>query len=565
MIHPSLLNRCRRAAIGALLSAAIALLPACSSSNDKRPLVLVSAPLGAYAGLAKTVKVTVTVDGVPVATTTVSAADDPTTGDIGVYLPSGTSGDAAVVVLVTDANGCLVASGGSTATVKVSPGETTGQVTITLSAATGSCAADGGTSDSGPDAAESSPDVSVHDGLPGPELPPVVADGSSVADTPPGGAQDAPAADKPNPDVAAGPDAATDAKADAQPSTLNVFGNCTPYTHSVKDSTGAIEDWGIRGFAFSPDGKVLVSMGEDGRAKVWNITAAGLQETSSGLVFTGYSDLSGAISPDGHYIAVGDKESLVTVYDLPVSLQYGSASTVTTFPPGDTLSATLRPTLLQFTNDGGHLIAMYRAADSPNPNQFVVWNLGTNAMDRLVSYDYSDEPMAILPGAYTDAMWVASSTITTTDAGDDESVVTLVDLATPAPRSKAQFTVPGDINAITFSPDGTTLAIATDQGEVGLWDITTKSSITRLGSPLIAASSAANSAYSLAYTADGKYLAMGTGDLFGSSTVRLQSLQPRMSLQKTIDYIPWSLAFSPDGQALAIGERDLGVLLYCKN
>jgi len=186
-------------------------------------------------------------------------------------------------------------------------------------------------------------------------------------------------------------------------------------------------------------------------------------------------------------------------------------------------------------------------------------------MDRLVSYDYSDEPMAILPGAYTDSMWVASSAIVTTDAGDDESVVTLVDLATPAPRSKAQFTVPGDINVIAFSPDGTTLAIATDQGEVGLWDITTKSSITRLGSPLIAASSAANSAYSLAYTADGKYLAMGTGDLFGSSTVRLQSLQPRMSLQKTIDYIPWSLAFSPDGQALAIGERDLGVILYCKN
>jgi WD40 repeat protein len=144
-------------------------------------------------------------------------------------------------------------------------------------------------------------------------------------------------------------------------------------------------------------------------------------------------------------------------------------------------------------------------------------------------------------------------------------VVTLVDLATPAPRSKAQFTVPGDINVIAFSPDGTTLAIGTDQGEVGLWDITTKSSITRLGSPLIAASSAANSAYSLAYTADGKYLAMGTGDFYGSSTVRLQSLQPRMSLQKTIDYLPWSLAFSPDGQALAIGERDFGVIIYCKN
>jgi WD40 repeat protein len=95
---------------------------------------------------------------------------------------------------------------------------------------------------------------------------------------------------------------------------------------------------------------------------------------------------------------------------------------------------------------------------------------------------------------------------------------------------------------------------------VSLWDITTKSNIVRLGSPLIAASTSYSSAYALAYTPDGKYLAAGLFDF----TVRLVNLQPKVALQKSLDYLPWSLAFAPDGLGLAIGERDLGVLLYCR-
>jgi WD40 repeat protein len=357
-----------------------------------------------------------------------------------------------------------------------------------------------------------------------------------------------------------GPDLGPDGPVDAPLTTMNVLSNCKAYTHSTKDSTGAIEDWGIRQLAFSPDGANLISFGEDGRAKLWNVTAAGLVEPASGLVFKGgQNSVYGTISQDGNYVAVGDGNSEVTVYDLAVSIKYGAPSTKWSLP-ASALSVVLDPPqVIQFTTDGGHLVVAYKAYSPPAANPFAVWDLGTQKIVRLVNYDNKDLPMAVLPGSYTSSMWVASVATGTTDAGADFSTVTLMDVSQASP-SKAQVTIDGDVYSMAFSPDGTTLAIGFYSGEVSLWDITTKSNIVRLGSPLIAASTSYSSAYALAYTPDGKYLAAGLFDF----TVRLVNLQPKVALQKSLDYIPWSVAFAPDGLGLAVGERDYGVLLYCR-
>jgi WD40 repeat protein len=217
------------------------------------------------------------------------------------------------------------------------------------------------------------------------------------------------------------------------------------------------------------------------------------------------------------------------------------------------------PLVIQFTTDGGHLVVAYKAYGPPDANPFAVWDLGTQKIVRLVNYENADKPMAVLPGSYPGSMWVASVAIGTTDAGADISTVTLMDVSQASP-SKAQVTLDGKVYSMAFSPDGTTLAIGFYSGEVSLWDITTKSNIVRLGSPLVAGTSDSNSAYALAYTPDGKFLAAGLFDF----TVRLVNLQPKVALQKAIDFLPWSLAFTPDGLGLAVGERDNGVLLYCR-
>ena len=577
------ISRYGRIAAGALFAAALALLPACGS-KDQRPLVLVDAPLGTYAASGATVKVTVVLDnGGQVTEKVVSAAQD-SSGKLGVYLPAGSGGTATVTVEILDASGCVIAHG-TFSSVAVKAGETSAVASINLLVA-GPCGRDGG-ADSAP---PPSPDGGVADGpggetamivdtrlsaLDGPggsiDVEPAGADGpgldlvspsdakTDVAIQTPDAPEDVPHVDLPaGPD--AGPDLGPDGTVDAPPTTMNVLANCKAYTHSTMDSKGAIEDWGIRQLAFFPDGANLISFGEDGRAKLWNVTAAGLAEAPSGLVFKGgQNSVYGTISQDGNYVAVGDGNSEVTVYDLAVSIKYGAPSTKWSLPASALPVVLDPPQVIQFTTDGGHLVVAYKAYSPPDANPFAVWDLGTQKIVRLVNYDNNDLPMAVLPGSYTSSMWVASVATGTTDAGADFSTVTLMDVSQASP-SKAQVTIDGDVYSMAFSPDGTTLAIGFYSGEVSLWDITTKSNIVRLGSPLIAASTSYSSAYALAYTPDGKYLAAGLFDF----TVRLVNLQPKVALQKSLDYLPWSLAFAPDGLGLAIGERDLGVLLYCR-
>jgi WD40 repeat protein len=370
------------------------------------------------------------------------------------------------------------------------------------------------------------------------------------------------------PDLPVGPDLGPDSAVDVPPTTttMNILANCTAYTHTQKDSTGVIEDWAVYQVAFTPDGKTLISFGEDGRAKVWNVTVTGLAAPANGLEFasTNYG-LNGAISPDGKYVAVSDKFSEVTVYDLPTSMQYGAPSVKWSLPVGALSVSTGYVDVVQFTSDGAHLVTAYKAYSSPDPNQFVVWELGTQTIARHLDYAYNDRPLAVFPGSYTGAMWVASAARISGDAGGYVSTVTLMDVSQASP-TKAQFTVPGYVNNMAFSPDGTTLALAFDSGEVSLWDITNKSNMTRLGSPLVAASTSSTiSAYALGYTNDGKYLAAGIGDSWGSANkLSLVQLQQKTALQKTLNFYPWAAVFSPDGLGLAVGESNQGVLLYCR-
>jgi len=584
MICSELNSRLGRAVAGALFAAALAMVPACGS-KDERPLVVVDVPLGTYAGAGTTVKVTVVLDSSQVTELSVPSTDVGS-AKIGVYLPSGSSGSATVTVSVSDASGCVIASGSSSAAVAVKAGEISAPVSITLLPA-GPCVGDGSippTVDGGavdgpgvdaPGAADTQP--AALDG------PAVVVDTHPLATEVPAldsapfadakadvvipaldGAVDVSTPDLPA-DLPPGPDLGPDGPVDAPPTTMNVLANCTPYTHSKKDSAGVAQDWGVYQTAFTPDGKILISFGEDGRAKVWNVSATGLSEPSSGLVFTSPKlvALNGAISQDGKYVAVGDRNSEMIIYDLPASIQYGAPSKKWSLPASAMTVSTGYPDVMQFTSDGGHLVVAYRAYSKPDPNQFVVWELATQTIARHVDYTYGDRPLAVLPGGYPGTMWVASAATISGDAGY-VSTVTLMDVSQAAP-SKAQFTVSGSVENMAFSPDGTTLAIAFDTGEVSQWDITVKSSISRLGSPLVAApTSGSPSAYALAYTNDGKYLAAGTADFYGGGTLSLIQLQQKTALQKNIDYLSFAAAFTPDGLGLAVGEASKGVLLYCR-
>lgn len=557
------------------LIACLASLAACSS-DDKRPLVRLEVALGAYAVPAATVTIVAMAGDTDLAA--MSRAPDPN-GRYGLYLPGGTSGTVKVYVSVEDGNGCVLATG-SVEGVAVTPGERTDFIAVPLTPTGDLCLGDAAVPDSAapPEEAGVPSDTSRSD---------VDAASGEVASPSADGARDAGAdaqmpdgaspevvaeigADRPGDlpvgadaaDVSSLPDVQPDG-AEAGPTTMSVFRNCASYTHSELTSQDAAADYGILKVAFSPDGKHLVSFGEDGRVKVWSVDATGLSPLASNLVFDGgRQNPVGVFSPDGKYLAVGHGYDVaITIYDFPESLQEGAAVVKWTIPRSLAPATAHSVDYVQFTTDLGHLVAFYQG-DTGDTSELVVWELATTpTIMRQVTYPREERVHAVLPDSYPGPVIVASAAVGLGDGGY-RSTVTVTDVVAVS-ASKAQATLLGEVDRMAFAPDGSLIVGVADSGEVSLWavDVT---NLVRQPLPLVPESAAGGvGCHDFAITLDGKYLAAAMDD-DESAFVKLVALeQNEPTRTKDTEYIAWSVAFAPSGLALAIGERSFGILLYC--
>lgn len=569
MLTFSLLRRLRHVALTGTL---VALMAACGT-KDQRPLVVVDAPLGAYAGVAATVQISIALTSGEITQKLVTVTPG-YSSNLGVYLPSGASGTGTVTVTLLDATSCPLAS--AVLPITVTAGEITTAGTVTWMAATGACGTsvdagavgdaspvvDGGAVDgSGVDGGVG-PDVLVHPvDAAAPKLDVQPSYDSTVADLPM--VSDVPSVDLPLADAYIALDLGPDSTPDAPPTTMQLFARCRSYTHSKLTSSGTPGDWVVRAVLFTNDGKHLVSLADDGRGKVWDVGASGLSVTTSGLEFAGSGKMNGVFSSDGKLLAIGSQDGVVKIYDFEKSLSAGAAVTVAELSPDSLPNKSSHALPRGFTTDGKQLVVAYEYYYFSDPSQIAVWDLSTQKIVRTANTNSSDDwPWTFLPAAYTAPLWVVSTEAFTGDAGNYQSAVTLMDVS-QSPASKVQFIVNGDVYRAAFSPDGTTLALAIDTGEASLWDITNKAQITQLGSPLaVGSTSSSAEALSIAFSPDGKYVAAGFG-YTSTPSVKLFQLQPKQSLQKTVDLDPFSLAFSPDGLALAIGEYGLGTIQFC--
>jgi WD40 repeat protein len=241
--------------------------------------------------------------------------------------------------------------------------------------------------------------------------------------------------------------------------------------------------------AFSPDGGTLAAGGYSGGAWLWDLATCRLVATLEGHVE------SLAFSPDGRLLAIGDGRR-VRLWDV-VGVSRGAGGHARELGTLEGHQEIIRTVVFapngQLLASGGGL-----PKEEHRPGEIILWDLSTM-----------------------------------------REVTSLRRLET-------------GVRALAFSPDGKTLAWASDDYTVKLWEFGAQQGIRSLAGHI-------EEVVPVAFSPDGKTLACGSG-----RTACLWDLEVYREVGRFHGHrwAIWSLAFSPDGARLATGSFDNLVKLW---
>jgi WD40 repeat protein len=254
------------------------------------------------------------------------------------------------------------------------------------------------------------------------------------------------------------------------------------------------------------------------------------------------SVISIAFSPDGQWLAAGEANSLIHIWEIA-----SCRKTMTLQKHSGWVWSVI---FIPHPDDPRRLI-LVSASDDP---QIKFWDLQTgNCLRTLVGHTHSVNSLALSPNGH----YLASSS--------QDSTIRLWDLQQ---LDQPPMVLQGHsyrIWSVVFSPDGQTLASGAEDRTIKLWDVTT-------GTCHQTVSAHTDWVRSLAFSPDGRYLASGSNDrtiriwqIDSSERVeseRVKLTEPCLKSLPGHSEVIKSLRYSPDGQILASGSHDQTAKLW---
>ncbi len=286
---------------------------------------------------------------------------------------------------------------------------------------------------------------------------------------------------------------------------------------------------GIHSVAFSPDAQFLAMGDTDNQVHLYQI-ADGKQQ----LVCVGHTDWvwSVTFSPDGKVLASSGKDQTIKLWDVNT----GKCLATLQGHNGGIWSVAYSPRTSLTDTLGAHILA------SASEDQTVkLWDANTGQClktlrghnGRVSSIAFSPDGQILASGCY-------------------DQTVRLWDISTGRCLKTLQGNN-GGVWSVSFSPDGQTLASGGHDQMVRLWDISTGQCIKSLQDHT-------DCVISVFFNSDGQILATGGYD----KMVKLWELSTGNCLKTLQGHSSrlWSVAFSPDTHMLASGGDDQTVRLW---